>query len=128
MEEKSIEEQIGIQGRKHTVSYALYRCHGFVSAPVAAQTGFDDADLELFWQSLTNMFEHDRSAARGQMATRRLIVFKHDSAMGNAPAHQLFEMVKVSANTSPVRDFSGYTVTVPAQADMPAGVTMLAKP
>ena len=72
-------------GRKFTVPYALYRCHGFISAPLAEQTGFSEEDLKLFWEALLNMFEHDRSAARGQMATRRLIVFKHDSKMGKAP-------------------------------------------
>jgi CRISPR-associated protein Csd2 len=86
MEEKSIEEQIGIQGRKFTIPYALYRCHGFISAPFADKTGFSDDDLKLFWEAVVNMFEHDRSAARGQMSTRKLIVFKHDSKMGNAPA------------------------------------------
>ncbi len=124
-EEKSIEEQIGIQGRKFTIPYALYRCHGFISAPLANQTGFSEEDLNLFWDSLLNMFEHDRSAARGQMATRKLIVFKHDSNMGSAPAHKLFDMVTAKANASPVRDFSEYTITVPKQADMPQGVSVV---
>jgi CRISPR-associated protein Csd2 len=120
-------------GRKFTVPYALYRCHGFISAPIADNrnrkngTGFNENDLKLFWEALLNMFEHDRSAARGQMATRKLIVFKHESTLGNAQAHQLFDMVKVAANTSPVRDFGGYTVTVPTQDEMPAGVSMLLK-
>ncbi len=113
-------------GRKFTVPYALYRCHGFISAPLAAQTGFSEADLELFWQSLTEMFEHDRSAARGQMATRKLIVFKHDSALGNAPAHKLFDLVKVKKNTEdtkPARSFSDYAVEIDKSA-VPAGVTL----
>lgn len=113
-------------GRKFTVPYALYRCYGFVSAPFAAQTGFSTADLDLFWQALLNMFEHDRSAARGFMATRKLIIFKHDSALGNTPAHVLFNkitcMAKVDCN--PVRDFGDYTITVPSQVDMPNGVTL----
>lgn len=111
-------------GRKFTVPYGLYRCHGFVSAPFAAQTGFNEGDLKLLWKALLNMFEHDRSAARGQMATRKLIVFKHESAMGNAAAHKLFEMVTAKANSNPVRDFSDYTITVPAQVEIPQGVTI----
>lgn len=123
-EEKSIEEQIGIQGRKFTLPYGLYRCHGFVSAPFAAQTGFSEDDMKLFWDALKDMFEHDRSAARGEMATRKLIVFKHDSPMGNAPAHTLFDKVKAEAKTNPVRQFDDYTITVPDQGDMPHGVTL----
>lgn len=111
-------------GRKFTVPYGLYRCHGFVSAPFASQTGFNEADLELFWNALIDMFEHDRSAARGQMATRKLIVFKHASPMGNHAAHKLFEMVTAKANNNPVRDFSDYEVTIPVQSDMPQGVTL----
>lgn len=111
-------------GRKFTVPYGLYRCHGFISAPLALQTGFNEDDLTLFWKALIEMFEHDRSAARGQMATRKLIVFKHDSPMGNASAHKLFEMVKAVAKNTPARDFSDYTITVPTQADMPQGVTL----
>lgn len=114
-------------GRKFTVPYALYRCHGFISAPLAAQTGFSEDDLELFWQSVINMFEHDRSAARGQMATRKLIVFKHDGKMGNAPAHQLFDLVKVLPVDGPVREFDALRITVPTQADMPQGVRVLEK-
>lgn len=124
-EEEPIEAQIGIQGRKHTVSYGLYRCHGFVSAPLGAQTGCNDDDLSLFWEALKNMFEHDHSAARGQMATRKLIVFQHDSQLGNAPAHQLFDMVKVSARTNPARDFSDYDTKIPGQAEMPPGVKVI---
>lgn len=111
-------------GRKFTVPYGLYRCHGFISAPFAAQTGFNQNDLDLFWKALVDMFEHDRSAARGQMATRKLIVFKHDSAMGNTSAHKLFDMVKAEAKTNPVRDFSDYTITEPLQSNMPQGVTV----
>lgn len=82
-------------GRKFTVPYGLYRCHGFISAPLAAQTGFSEEDLELLWKSLSEMFEHDRSAARGEMTTRKLVIFKHESALGNAPAHMLFERVSI---------------------------------
>ncbi len=112
-------------GRKFTISYGLYRAHGFISAPLAAQTGFNEYDLILFWDALKNMFEHDHSAARGEMTTRKLIVFKHDSKLGNAPAHTLFEMVKVSTLTSPPRAFTDYGVTVPNQGQMPAGVQVI---
>lgn len=114
-------------GRKFTVPYALYRCHGFISAPLAAQTGFSEDDLKLFWDALLIMFEHDHSAARGQMSTRKLIVFRHDSAMGNHPAHVLFDTVKVEAAKTPARDFSDYSVSVPGQADMPQGTTLEVK-
>ena len=111
-------------GRKFTIPYALYRCHGFISAPLAAQTGFNEADLDLFWRALITMFEHDRSAARGEMSTRKLIVFKHDSAMGNAPAHLLFEEVTAKAKNDPPRDFRDYMITVPSKDDMPPGVAL----
>jgi CRISPR-associated protein Csd2 len=113
-------------GRKFTVPYALYRCHGFISAPLAEQTGFSDEDLRLFWEAVLNMFEHDRSAARGQMATRKLIVFKHDSKMGKAPAHQLFDLVKVervNGAAGPARAFADYEVKLD-EAAMPNGVTI----
>ncbi len=113
-------------GRKFTVPYALYRCHGFISAPFAVQTGFSEEDLQLFWESLVNMFEHDHSAARGQMATRKLIVFKHDSKMGKAPAHQLFDLVKIEridGASGPARTFADYAVKVEEGA-MPHGVTI----
>ena len=113
-------------GRKFTVPYALYRGHGFISAPFATQTGFSETDLELLWQALTNMFEHDHSAARGQMAMRRLIVFKHDSALGNAPSSKLFDMVQVQPkeDAGVIRDFSQYEIVVPDQSQMPPGVTV----
>ena len=116
-------------GRKYTIPYALYRGHGFVSAPFATQTGFSESDLELLWQALTNMFEHDHSAARGQMAMRRLIVFKHDSALGNAQSSALFDMVQVQPKegTGVVRDFSQYEIVIPKQSQMPAGVTVMEK-
>ena len=113
-------------GRKFTVPYALYRCHGFISAPLAGQTGFSDVDLDLLWNSLINMFEHDHSAARGQMAARRLIVFRHDSAMGNAPSHKLFDMVQArpAKDGEVIRDFSQYVIGAPTAKDMPDGVTV----
>lgn len=114
-------------GRKSIVPYGLYRCHGFVSAPLAGQTGFSEDDLELLWEALQNMFEHDRSAARGEMAARKLIVFKHADKLGKAPAHKLFDMVRVERNgdtTLPPRSFADYTVTVDSVC-APAGVEVL---
>jgi CRISPR-associated protein Csd2 len=102
-------------GRKFTVPYALYRCHGFISASLAEQTGFSEEDLKLFWEALSNMFEHDRSAARGEMNVRKLVVFEHESKLGKHPAHKLFERVQVSrANDpgKPARNFADYKVTV----------------
>ncbi len=112
-------------GRKHTVPYGLYVAHGFISAHLANQTGFSETDLELLWQSLTNMFEHDRSAARGEMATRGLYVFKHDSKLGNAPAHSLFERInpRLKEGVSVPRAFSDYRVDI-NEADMPNGVSL----
>jgi len=122
-DDKPIEEQIGIQGRKHTIPYGLYRSHGFVSAHLANQTGFSEDDLELLWEALCNMFEHDRSAARGEMTTRSLYVFKHDSKLGNAPAHSLFDRIKVSRQSEGVaRSFGDYLVRVDEQ-NLPSGVT-----
>lgn len=97
-------------GRKFTVPYGLYRAHGFVSAHLAGQTKFDENDLNLLWDALKNMFEHDHSAARGEMTTRGLYVFKHDSHLGNAPAHKLFELIRPELNdkAKPPRDFSDY--------------------
>jgi CRISPR-associated protein Csd2 len=110
-------------GRKYTLPYGLYRTHGFISAHLARQTGFSDDDLMLLWESLSNMFEHDRSAARGQMATRGLYVFKHDSALGQAPAHSLFERVQVQPSNGVTREFSDFSVTVDAQS-LPDGVSL----
>jgi len=113
-------------GRKHTVPYGLYRAHGFVSAFLAKQTGFSEDDLELLWQALTQMFEHDHSAARGEMATRGLYVFKHDSELGNAPAHTLFERVKVQRrpHVEVPRNFSDYEVAVNKE-NWPQGVALI---
>lgn len=103
-------------GRKFTVPYGLYRSHGFISAHLARQTGFDEADLELFLKSLEQMFEHDRSAARGEMSTRGLYVFKHESELGNAPAHALFDRLTVDRNGDDVaRDFGAYSVLFDGQ-------------
>lgn len=102
-------------GRKFTVPYGLYRTHGFISAPLAKQTGFSQEDLELFWEALQNMFENDRSAARGLMSARRLVIFEHSSPMGNVGAQELFDRVKAERVTDPTkaaRDFSDYRVTL----------------
>ena len=114
-------------GRKHIVPYGLYVAHGFVSAPLAEKTGFSDDDLNLFWNALMNMFEHDRSAARGLMSSRKLIVFKHDNKLGNAPAHKLFELVQVKradGSTGPARSFADYTITL---GQAPTGVEIIEK-
>ena len=124
--EKDLEKE-RTMGRKHIVPYGLYRAHGFVSAKLAERTGFSEGDLQLLWRGLTNMFEHDRSAARGEMSARKLVVFKHDHVMGNAPAHKLFETVKVSrvdgVADTPARGFTDYRVEIDATT-VPAGVTV----
>lgn len=102
-------------GRKTYIPYGLYRNHGFISAPLAKQTGFSENDLDLFWEALLNMFDHDRSAARGEMSARKLIVFKHHSEIGNAPAQKLFELVKIERadeSGKPPRSFSDYNVVI----------------
>ena len=111
-------------GRKSTIPYGLYGCHGFVSANLAAQTGFSEDDLVLFWEALKNMFDVDRSAARGLMSAQKLIVFKHDSALGNAPANQLFDLVKIEKNNEDApRSYKDYMVTVD-ESKLPSGVTV----
>ena len=127
--EKEAEQQSGdnrTMGRKHIVPYALYRCEGYVSASLAAQTGFSGDDLSLLWEALANMFDHDHSAARGKMSARKLIVFRHDSKIGNAPAHKLFDLVTVrrkAADDQPPRSFSDYEVVIAGES-LPPGVTL----
>ncbi len=117
--EKDLEKE-RTMGRKFTVPYGLYRAHGFVSAHLARQTGFDEADLELFFKALEQMFEHDRSAARGEMATRGLYVFRHDAELGNAPAHALFDRLTVERSGDAIaRDFSAYSVSFHGKALAP---------
>ncbi|MFH1155288.1 MAG: type I-C CRISPR-associated protein Cas7/Csd2 [Pseudomonadota bacterium] len=128
--EKESEKQGGdnrTMGRKFTVPYGVYRSHGFVSAHLANQTGFDRNDLELLWEAIENMFEHDRSAARGEMNLRKLVIFQHSTPLGNAPAHKLFERVDVGRDGSvegPARQWSDYTVEID-RTDLPVGVTLL---
>lgn len=113
-------------GRKHTVPYGIYVAHGFVSSFLAKQTGFGEEDLELLWQSLEQMFEHDRSAARGEMATRGLYVFKHDSELGNAHAHSLFDRIKIKRkdDVDVPRSFGDYEVSID-DAGLPTGVSLI---
>lgn len=123
-------------GRKHIVPYGLYVAHGFVSAKFAERTGFSDADLGLLFEALEKMFDHDRSAARGEMTTRKLIDFAHENALGNAPAHKLFDLVRIGrnvdgafrdlddkglANLAPARKFADYRIKIDRD-DLPAGV------
>lgn len=117
-------------GRKHIVPYGLYRVEGFISAKLANQpekgTGFSEEDLRLLWDALINMFEHDRSAARGKMTTRKLVVFKHDSDLGNAPSHILFARIEVDRKEDVIvpRSFSDYMVHIDRD-DMPSGVKLI---
>lgn len=113
-------------GRKHIVPYALYRADGYISAPLAKKTGFSEDDLEIFWKSLMNMFEHDRSAARGRMASRKLVIFEHLNALGNAPAHELFELISAKRKNeeNPPRVYGDYEINV-NHAAIPDGVTVI---
>lgn len=125
--EKEAKKQSGdnrTMGRKATVPYGLYVCHGFISANLAKQTGFSEEDLKLFWDALKNMFDVDRSAARGLMSAQKLIVFTHESALGNAPANKLFDLVNIEkvCDGAP-RSFSNYKVTINKE-DLPKGVSI----
>ena len=115
--EKDLEKE-RTMGRKFTIPYALYRSHGFVSAPLAEQTGFSDDDLELLWQSLAQMFEHDHSAARGQMSARGLLLFKHDNRLGNVSSHALFDRVSFERfdPSQPARAFKDYRMLFDGQS------------
>ena len=125
--ENEAEKQKGdnrTMGRKATVPYGLYVCHGFISANLAKQTGFSEEDLQLFFEALKNMFDVDRSAARGLMSAQKLIVFRHDSILGNAPANKLFDLVKIKKNTDAApRSFNDYDVTIDKDS-VPNGVTV----
>ena len=135
--EKDVDKE-RTMGRKHVVPYGLYRAHGFINANLAGRTGFSEDDLSLLWAGFRDMFEHDRSAARGMMAARRLIAFRHDSALGNAQAHKLFDRVTVQrahkGETCPVGDdrthnwpvaraFSGLRTSSWTTADLPEGIS-----
>jgi CRISPR-associated protein Csd2 len=126
VETEAEREKERMMGRKNVVPYALYRTEGYVSANLAEKTGFANRDLVLLWESLINMFDHDHSAARGKMNARKLFVFKHETALGSAPAHKLFDMVKLrrsSDETKPARAFSDYIVEIDRDS-LPAGITL----
>ena len=125
LESRRREGENRTMGRKHTVPYGLYMTRGFVSSHLAAQTGFSDSDLDLLWEALGNMFEHDRSAARGEMATRGLYVFKHESQLGNAHAHSLFARIRLERKGEDVvpRDFADYQVSIDKE-NLPSGVSL----
>lgn len=130
--EAEAEKQSGdnrTMGRKNTVPYGLYVAYGFVSPALAAQTGFSEEDLETLWTALVNMFDQDHSAARGMMATQKLIIFKHDSALGNAPSHKLFDLVKIAKKDGVAipRKFADYEVNVPKKEDIPSGIEVVEK-
>lgn len=110
-------------GRKSTVPYALYRMHGFISAIDARKTKFSDDDLKLLWKALINAFEHDRAAARGEMNSRKLVIFKHASHLGNELSGRLFDRVKVTKNAEPQRKKEDYTITVDNEK-LPSGIEM----
>lgn len=113
-------------GRKNTVPYGLYKAHGFIVPSFAERTGFTEEDLKVFWDAVKMMFVDDPSAARGTMTVRRIIVFKHASALGDAQAAELFERVKVARKeaTKPAREYADYEVTVD-EKDLPAGITLV---
>lgn len=125
-EAKELDAPNQTMGRKSLIPYGLYRCHGFISANLARETGFSDDDLNLLWQALQNMFDLDRSASRGTMAPQKLIVFKHQSALGNAPAHKLFECITVTQRDSvqAARQFSDYEVSI-NRNDLPENVELV---
>lgn len=126
--EQDLEKERTI-GKKALIPYGLYRAEGYLSAHFAEKTGFSDADAEFLWQALINMFDHDHSAARGKMNSRKLIVFKHDSKIGNAPAHKLFDLVKVQRvgdTATPARAFNQYHISISVE-EKPEGVEILEK-
>jgi len=126
--EKEAEQQGGdnrTMGRKEIVPYGLYVVHGFVSPHLAADTGFTTDDLDLLWKALINMFEHDHSAARGEMSSKKLYVFEHESPLGNASAHALFDRIKITRKdlSRPARSFSDYIVQL-GRENLPLGITI----
>jgi len=125
-EAKSQEGDNRTMGKKNILPYGLYRAEGYISAHLAQQTGFTEDDLKLLWDALINMFDHDRSAARGKMVARVLVAFKHDSMIGNAPAHALLERLSVSPHSDgkPARAFTDYKVTLD-ESNKPKGITVL---
>jgi CRISPR-associated protein Csd2 len=125
--EKDVKSGTGTLGRKHTISYGLYRTHGFINPVFAAKTGFTEDDLQLLWKALANLFDLDRSAARGTMAARGLHIFRHESKLGNAPAQRLLDAVAARAKDGieTPRSFDDYAITLPAADALPQGVSLL---
>jgi CRISPR-associated protein Csd2 len=125
--EKDIKSGTGTLGRKHTIPYGLYLAHGYINPVFAAKTGFHDDDLKLLWKALANLFEMDRSAARGTMSARGLYIFKHESKLGNAQAQRLFELIEVKKkpDVESPRAFTDYTVVPPAPGSLPEGITLI---
>jgi CRISPR-associated protein Csd2 len=125
--EKDVKSGTGTFGRKHTVAYGLYCAHGFINPVFAEQTKFSEEDLGFLWKALGLMFDLDRSAARGLMTTRGLYIFKHDSKLGSAPAHRLFESVSVKLKEGVIapRSFTDYVVTAPDKSALPGGIELL---
>lgn len=125
--EKDVKGGSGTLARKFTIPYGLYVAHGYINPVFAASTGFDDEDLALLWEALANLFELDRSAARGTMAARGLYIFQHQSKLGNARAQRLFESIKIRKNKdgeSP-RSFADYTISVPDPGSLPPGIRLI---
>jgi len=130
--EKEAEDQQGdnrTMGRKHIVPYGLYRVHGFISAKLAEKTGFSDDDLEKLWGALQMMFEHDHSAARGEIVARKLVVFKHNDALGNMPSHKLFERITIDRvngeQDTPASGFDDYEIKTNKEGLEESGVTVI---
>lgn len=125
--ERETKSGTGTFGRKHTVAYGLYRAQGFINPVFAERTGFSEADLVILWKALCSLFDLDRSAARGLMSVRGLYIFKHESKLGSAPAHQLLESVspKLKGGVVSPRSFSDYVITVPEASALPKGVTLI---
>jgi CRISPR-associated protein Csd2 len=126
--EKDLEKE-RTMGRKSIVPYGLYRVHGFISAKLAEKTGFSNDDLEKLWQALRMMFEHDHSAARGEMVARKLITFKHKDALGNMPSHKLFDRVVIKRiigeTGTPARSYDDYKITVDSSELAQTGITVI---
>ena len=126
-DEKRAETGETEMGKKNFIPYALYKAEGFISAALAEKTGFSEEDLELFWEAIINMFEHDRSAARGKMIMHKLIVFKHESVLGNEHSHKLLQKVKITKKENVVtpRNIEDYQISI--DKNMPSGITLIEK-
>ncbi|MBG9804875.1 type I-C CRISPR-associated protein Cas7/Csd2 [Brevibacillus laterosporus] len=126
---KEGEEKQRTLGKKYIIPYALYRMNGFISAHFAEKSNFTEGDLNLLWEAIVHMFEHDRSASRGEMVVRKLIIFEHDSKLGRAPAHQLFNRIaikKVQEKDQPARSYQDYMIEIDS-TNLPYGVSIIEK-